>query len=67
MQTKTEAELKTFLKHLNIQKLPEDKSKLCEEDLTEKDLYNYLKSTQNDKSQGDDGLTKNFKKHFGTN
>ena len=31
------AEIKSFLRHLNIRKLPEDKSKLCEEDLTEKD------------------------------
>ena len=49
---KTAAEINFFLRQLNIPKLPEDKSKLCEEDLTEKDLYNSLKSMQNDKSLG---------------
>ena len=61
---KTAAEIKNFLKHLNIPKLPEDKSKLCEEDLTEKDLYDPLKSMQNDKSSGNDGLTKEFYETF---
>ena len=53
---KTAAEIKNFLRQFNIQKLPEDKSKLCEEDLTEKDLYDSLQS----KSPGNDGLTKDF-------
>ena len=52
---KTAAEIKKFLRQLNIPKLPEDKSKLCEEDLIEKDLYDSLKSIQNDKSPGNDG------------
>ena len=43
---KTAAEIKNFLRHLNIPKLSEDKSKLCEEDLTEEDLYDSLKSMQ---------------------
>ena len=38
--------------------LSEDQVKLCEEDLTEKDLYKSLRSMQNDKSPGNDGLTK---------
>ena len=57
-------EIKSFLRHLNIPKLPEDKSKLCEEDLTEKDLYDSLKIIQNDKSPGNDGLTKEFYETF---
>ena len=61
---KTAAEIKNFLRQLNIPKLPEDKSKLCEEDLTEKDLYDSLKSMQNDKSPGNDGLTKEFYETF---
>ena len=61
---KTAAEIKSFLRQLNIPKLPEDKSKLCEEDLTEKDLYDSLKSMQNDKSPGNDGLTKEFYETF---
>ena len=55
---KTVAEIKSSLCHINIPKLPEDKRKLCEEDLTKKDLCNSLKSMQNDKSPGKDGLTK---------
>ena len=50
--------IKTFLSHINIPKLSEDKAKLCEEDLTEKDLYNSLKSMESDKSPSNDGLTK---------
>ena len=57
---KTAAEIENVLRHLNIPKLLEDKSKLCEEDLTKKDLYNSLKSMQNDKCPGTDGLTKEF-------
>ena len=36
---KTATEIKSFLRHLNISKLSEDKSKLYEQDLKEKDLY----------------------------
>ena len=61
---KTAAEIKNFLRHLNIPKLPEDKSKLCEEDLTQEDLYNSLKSMQNGKSPGNYGLTKEFYETF---
>ena len=61
---KTAAEIKSFLRHLNIPKLSEDKSKLCEEDLTEKDLYDSLKSMEKDKSPGYDGLTKEFYETF---
>ena len=50
--------MKNFLRHLNIPNLPKDKSKLCEEDLTEKGLYDSLKSMQNGKSLGNNGLTK---------
>ena len=49
---KTATAIKSFLRHLNIPKFSEDKSKLCEEDLTEKDLYDSLKSMQNDNSPG---------------
>ena len=38
---KTAAEIKSFLSHFNIPKTSEDKSKLYEEDLTEKDLYDF--------------------------
>ena len=40
-----------------FQKLSEDKRKLCEEDLTKEDLCDSLKSIQNGKYPGNDGLT----------
>ena len=58
------AEIKSFLRHLNIPKLSEDKSKPFEEDLTEKDLCESLKSMQNDKSPGNNGSTKEFYETF---
>ena len=61
---KTAAEIKNFLRHLNIPKLSEDKSKLCEEDLTEKDLYDSQKSMRNSKSPGNNDLTKEFYETF---
>ena len=57
---KTVTEIKSFLSHINIPKFSEDKAKLCEEDLTEKDLCDSLKSIQNDKSPGNDRLIKEF-------
>ena len=61
---KTVSEIKFFLRHLNIPKLPEDKSKLCEEDLTEKDLCDSMKSMQKGKSPSNEGLTKEFYETF---
>ena len=55
---KTAAEIKDFLNVIDVPKLSEDQVKLCEEDLTKKDLYKSLRSMQNDKSSGKDGLTK---------
>ena len=52
------AEIKSFLSHINIPKLSEDKVKLCEKDLNKRYLYDYMKSSQNDKSPGNDDLTK---------
>ena len=51
-------EIKNFLIHINIAKPSENKAKLCEEDLTKKVLYDSLKSMQNIKFPGIDGLTK---------
>ena len=59
--------MKHFLKNVNkklrCSKLSEDQTKTCEEDLTEKDLYNSLRSMQNDNSPGNDALheNKNFR------
>ena len=51
-------EIKSFVSNINISKLSEDKAKICGKDLTENDLQDSLKSMQNDKSPGSDGLTK---------
>ena len=57
-------EIESFLSHINIPKLSENKAKLSEEDLTRKDLCNSLKIMQNDRSPGNDGLTKKFYETF---
>ena len=58
--------MENFFSDVDIPKLSENQVKLCEETLTEKNLYNSLKSMQSDKSQGNDGLTKEFYKAFWT-
>ena len=58
-EQKTTTEIKDFLNVIDVPKLSEDQTKLCEEDLTEKDLYNSLRSMQNDKSPGNDALHEN--------
>ena len=49
-----------FLRNINIRKFPEEKLKLFEEDLTEKDLCYSRKSMKSNKSPGNNGLTKEF-------
>ena len=49
-----------FLNTLDIPKLSADQIFICDIELTEKDLYDSMKSMKNDKSQGNDGLTKEF-------
>ena len=58
--------MENFFSDVDIPKLSENQVKLCEETLTEKNLYNSLKSMQSDKSQGNDGLNKKFYKAFWT-
>ena len=48
--------METFFSYVDIPKLSENQAKLCEENLTGKDLYNSLKNMQSDKSPGNDGL-----------
>ena len=49
-----------FLNTLDIPKPSTDQITRCNIDLTEKDLYASMKSMENDKSPGNDGLTKEF-------
>ena len=50
----------TVLEDLPLPKLQEEQVKKCEEQITESELLKSLKSTKNDKSSGNDGVTKNF-------
>ena len=59
-EQKTAIEMETFFSGVDIPKLSKNQSKLCEENVTEKDLYNSLKSMQSDKSPGNDGSAKEF-------
>ena len=56
--------MKDFLNVIDLPKLSEDQVKLCEEELTEKDLYKSLRSMLNDKSPGKDVVTKEFYETF---
>ena len=49
-----------FLNTLDIPKLSTDQIILRDIELTEKDLYDSMKSMENDQSPGNDGLTKKF-------
>ena len=49
-----------FLNTLDIPKLSADQIILCDIELTEKDLHDSMKSMKNDKSPGNDVLTKEF-------
>ena len=54
----------TVLEDLPLPKLQEEQVIKCEEQITESELLKSLKSTKNDKSSGNDGVTKNFYETF---
>ena len=58
--------MEKFSSDVDISKLSQNQAKLCEENLTEKDLYSSLKSMLIDKSPGNDGLTKELYETFWT-
>ena len=70
----SEHDINNFLNTVsNFPQLSTEQSLECEKDITEKELLETLKSMPNDKSPGNDGLTKEFfetfwsevkKKHF---
>ena len=52
--------LETYLEKILLPKLSLDQKQLCKGNLTEKELFTALKSMENNKSPGNDGLTKEF-------
>ena len=58
--------MENFFSDVDIPKLSQNQAKLCEENLTETDLYNSLKSMQSDESPGNNGLTKKFYETYWT-
>ena len=54
----------TFLNKMSLPKLDNQKALSCEGPITEIELLNALKSMSNDKSPGNDGLTKEFYETF---
>ena len=56
--------LKKFLNDLSIPPLSETQKQICEDELTEKDIYESMISFDNNKSPGNDGLTKEFYQTF---
>ena len=55
---KNVSEIEKFLCGITTPSLNNDQINLCEKDLSETDLYNAMKNMQNNKSPGNDGLTK---------
>ena len=53
-----------FLRNISLPTLDPQQQYLCETDISEKELYNALKTMQNNKSPGNDGLTKEFYEAF---
>ena len=49
-----------FLNDLNVPSLTTEQSLSCEGNLTEKEIHNFLISFENNKSPGNDGITKEF-------
>ena len=52
--------LETYLNAMSFPKLRKEKSKTLDSGVTEKELFIALQSMENNKSQGNDGLTKEF-------
>ena len=62
---KTNSEnLNNFLNDLSILSLAETQKQICEEELTENDIYESMISFDNNKPPGNDGLTKEFYQTF---
>ena len=53
-----------FLERVSLPVMNNDFFDLCENDLTEDEILSSLKDTQNNKTPGNDGLTKEFYETF---
>ena len=60
----TKDQLKDFLYKVNVPQLNQEQQNICENDITEFELKNALKSLNNNKTSGNDGLTKEFYETF---
>ena len=61
---KNVSEIKKFLCSITTSSLNNDQINIFKKDLSETDLYNAMKNMQNNKSPGNDGLTKEFYEGF---
>ena len=57
---KTETDCYNYFKTLNLPKLTDNESRLCEGELTKRECWEALRTMGNNKSPGNDGLSKEF-------
>ena len=50
----------TYLEKINLYILSNGQKQICDAIVTEKEIYDALKSMENDKTPGNDGLSKEF-------
>ena len=50
----------TYLDKINLHILSNGQKQICDAIVTEKEIYDALKSMENDKTPGNDGLSKEF-------
>ena len=60
----TNSKIVSFLDNISLPVISRDFFNLCENDLTEDELFIFLKSMQNNKTPGNYGLTKEFYETF---
>ena len=63
---KTTDEILQFLEVIELPKISNDQFLICEKEISENDLFLLLKGMENNKSPGNDGLTKEFYDTFWT-
>ena len=57
-------QINSFLDRFETSKLSDKQIELCENEITEPDLYSAIKNMENNKSTFKDGLTKKFNEIF---